>query len=56
MKGADITWTEATFKDFMANPGAKVPGTKMVIAVADGNAAANLWAYIKGFGPDGKPK
>src|SRR5712671_255597 len=56
MKSADITWSEATFKDFMANPSGKVPGTKMVVTVADGNAAANLWAYIKQFGPDGKMK
>jgi|SRR4051812_22319022 len=56
MKSADITWSETTFKDFIANPSGKVPGTKMVVAVPDGNAAANLWAYLKQFGPDGKMK
>ena len=56
IKSANITWSEATFKDFMANPSAKVPGTKMVITVSDANAAANLWAYLKQFGADGKIK
>ena len=56
IKNANITWSEATFKDFMANPSAKVPGTKMVITVSDANAAANLWAYLKQFGADGKIK
>ena len=56
IKSANITWSEATFKDFMANPSAKVPGTKMVITVSDATAAANLWAYLKQFGADGKIK
>jgi len=56
LKSAGIVWSEATFKDFMANPSGKVPGTKMVVTVSDGNAAANLWAYIKQFGADGKIK
>src|SRR5947208_2971956 len=49
MKSANITWSEATFKDFMAGPSAKVPGTKMVVTVGDPTAAANLWAYLKQF-------
>ena len=56
IKSANITWSETTFKDFMANPSAKVPGTKMVVTVGDPSAAANLWAYLKQFGPDGKIK
>ena len=56
MKSANITWSETTFKDFMANPSGKVPGTKMVVTVSDASAAANLWAYLKQFGPDGKMK
>src|SRR3954466_8798727 len=31
-KSADITWSEATFKDYIQNPMAKVPGTKMAFA------------------------
>src|SRR5438270_9516593 len=35
LKNAGIVWSEGTFKDFMPNPGAKVPGTKMIVAVRD---------------------
>src|SRR5215470_5778862 len=27
---ADITWSEASFKDYIQSPAAKVPGTKMI--------------------------
>jgi cytochrome c len=56
IKSAGIVWGEATFKEFMTNPGAKVPGTKMIVAVRDEKDIANLWAYFKQFGPDGKIK
>jgi cytochrome c len=29
-KGSGITWDEATFADYIKNPKAKVPGTKMI--------------------------
>jgi cytochrome c len=57
MKNAGITWSEATFKEFIANPGAKVPGTKMTLSFTRGDKdATDLWAYVKQFGPDGKIK
>ncbi len=56
MKNAGIVWSEATFKEFMPNPAAKVPGTRMIVAVRDEKDIANLWAYLKQFGPDGKTK
>ena len=56
IKSAGIVWSEASFKEFMANPSGKVPGTKMVVAVRDEKDAANLWAYLKQFGADGKIK
>src|SRR6476620_12254340 len=31
-KKAEITWSEASFKDYIQNPMAKVPGTKMDFA------------------------
>ena len=55
MKNAGIVWSEATFKEFIANPGTKVPGTKMTLLFTKGDKdATDLWAYIKQFGPDGK--
>jgi cytochrome c len=56
MKNAGIVWSETTFKEFMPNPTAKVAGTRMIVAVRDEKDIANLWAYFKQFGPDGKVK
>jgi cytochrome c len=56
IKNAGIVWSEATFKEFLTNPSAKVPGTKMVVSVRDEKELANLWAYFKQFGADGKIK
>ena len=57
MKGSGITWDEAQFKDFINAPMQKVPGTRMAFAgVKDPKEQADLWAYLKQFGPDGKPK
>jgi len=57
LKNAGIVWSEATFKEFIANPAAKVPGTKMTLSFTRGDKdATDLWAYVKQFGPDGKIK
>ena len=56
LKNAGIVWSEATFKEFMPNPAGKVPGTRMIVSVRDEKDIANLWAYLKQFGPDGKLK
>jgi len=56
-KNSGLTWDEATFKDYIKDPRAKIPGTKMVFAGIKNEKEANdLWAYISQFGPDGKPK
>ena len=56
-KKADITWGEASFKDYIQNPMAKMPGTKMAFAGIknDGEIAA-LWAYLAQFNADGSKK
>lgn len=56
IKSAGIVWSEATFKEFMPNPAAKVPGTRMVVSIKDEKDIAGLWAYLKQFGADGKTK
>jgi cytochrome c len=54
-KKANITWGEATFAEYIKNPMAKVPGTKMAFAgIRNETEIANLWAYIKQFKTDGK--
>ncbi len=56
-KNSGITWNEASFKEYIQNPMAKVPGTKMAFTgIKSQNEIANLWAYLKQFGPDGKIK
>jgi cytochrome c len=54
-KKAEIVWGEASFKDYIVNPMARVPGTKMAFAgIKNETEIANLWAYLKQFKADGK--
>jgi cytochrome c len=54
-KNSGITWDEATLKEYLRDPKAKVPGTKMVFpGLKSGDDIANVIAYLKQFGPDGK--
>ena len=53
-KKANITWGEAAFKDYIQNPMAKVPGTKMAFAgIKNEKEIADLWAYLQQFKADG---
>ncbi len=54
MKSSNIVWDEATFKEYIKDPKAKVPGTKMAFAgLSKQSDIDNLTAYLKTFGPDG---
>ena len=56
-KDSGIVWSDATFLDYIKDPRAKIPKTKMIFAgIKDDKEAANLWAYLKQFGADGKKK
>jgi cytochrome c len=56
-KKAKITWGEATFKDYIQNPMAKVPGTKMAFAgIKNDKEIADLWGYLNQFKADGRKK
>jgi len=56
-KGSGVVWNEASFLEYIKDPKAKIPGTKMVFAgIKSENEAKNLWAYLAKFGPDGKDK
>ncbi len=53
-KKAEIVWGEASFKDYIVAPMAKVPGTKMAFAgIKNEQEIADLWAYLKQFKADG---
>ncbi|MGN6461212.1 MAG: c-type cytochrome [Pseudolabrys sp.] len=56
-KKSGITWNEAQFLDYIKDPKAKIPGTKMVFAgIKNENEAKNLWAYLAQFKADGSKK
>src|SRR6266702_3680610 len=54
-KNSGITWNEASFKEYIANPMQRVPGTRMAfVGLKDTKEVNDLWAYLKGFDKDGK--
>lgn len=56
-KDSGIVWSEETFLEYIRDPKAKIPNTKMVFAgIKNETEARNLWAYIRQFGPDGQKK
>lgn len=56
-KNSGITWNKETFEEYIKNPMAKVPGTKMVFAgIKREKEIANLWAYLSQFKADGSKK
>jgi cytochrome c len=56
-KNSGITWNEQIFKEYITNPRAKIPGTKMVFAgITNEKERENLWAYLKQFDAAGNKK
>jgi cytochrome c len=56
-KNSGIVWGEATFKEYIQDPRAKIPGTKMIFAGIKNEQEINdLWAYLKQFDAEGKIK
>jgi cytochrome c len=56
-KNSGITWNEAQFKEYIKDPKAKIPGTKMAFAGIKNDKEINdIWAYISKFDKDGKTK
>lgn len=54
-KNSGITWDEATFSEYIQNPRAKIPGTKMVYAgLKEPKRIADLIAFLKQFDASGK--
>jgi cytochrome c len=54
-QGSGITWDEATLKDYLKNPRAKILGTKMIFpGLPKEEDIDNVIAYLKQFGADGK--
>jgi cytochrome c len=56
-KNSGLVWNEATFLEYIRDPKAKVPNTKMVfVGIKNESEAKNLWAYLIQFAADGKKK
>lgn len=49
-KNSGLTWDEATLTEYLKNPRAKIPNTKMTFpGLPDGADIANVIAYLKKF-------
>ncbi len=56
-KNSGLTWDEATFREYIKDPKAKIPGTKMVYAgLKDEKKIDDLIAFLKQFDASGKKK
>ena len=56
-KNSGITWNAAEFKEYIRDPKAKVPGTKMIFAgIKNDKEIDDLWAFISQYDKDGKTK
>src|SRR6266702_5553898 len=53
-KNSGITWNEEIFKEYIRDPRAKVPGTKMIFAgIKSDKEVTDLWGYLKQFAVNG---
>ena len=56
-KNSGITWGKDVFLEYIKEPKAKIPGTKMVFAGIKNEKEANdLWAFLAQYDKDGKTK
>ena len=56
-KDSGITWDDAKLNDYLKNPKAVIPGTKMIFAgLPKDSDRDNLIAYLSQFDADGKKK
>ena len=54
-KNSGITWDEATFAEYIKDPRAKMPGTKMIYAgLKDEQRIKDLTAFLKQYDRSGK--
>src|SRR6266436_1414790 len=56
-KNSGITWNEESFKEYIRDPRAKVPGTKMIFAgIKSDKEVTDLWGYLRQFAANGSKK
>jgi cytochrome c len=56
-KNSGIVWNEQTFEEYIKDPKAKIPSTKMIFAgIKNEQQAKDLWAYLKQYDAQGNIK
>jgi cytochrome c len=56
-KNSGITWGKDVFLEYIKDPRAKIPGTKMIFpGIKNEKEAGDLWAYLASFDAEGKKK
>ena len=56
-KNSGITWNESQFKEYIKDPKAKIPGTKMIFpGIKNEKEINDLWAFLAQHDKDGKIK
>ena len=56
-KNSGITWGKDVFLEYIRDPKAKIPGTKMIFAGIKNEKEANdLWAFLAQYDKDGKTR
>ena len=56
-QNSGITWNKEQFLEYIKDPKAKIPGTKMIFAgIKNEKEADNLWAFLAQYDKDGKTK
>jgi cytochrome c len=54
-KNSGIEWNDAVFAEYIKDPKAKIPGTKMAFAgIKNDQEIKDLTAFLKQYGKDGK--
>ncbi len=56
-KNSGIVWNETNFKEYIKDPRAKVPGTKMIFpGIKNEQQVDDLWSYVRQFDSIGNIK
>lgn len=56
-KNSGLTWNKDVFLEYIKDPRAKIPGTKMIFpGIKNEKEAGDLWTYLASFKPDGTKK
>jgi len=56
-KNSGIVWDDKTFNEYITDPRAKIPNTKMIFpGIKNEKERGDLWAYVRQFEKDGTVK